>query len=205
MTDLLHVAALLPAALGACCTAGRQRTGAELGAALVMLVVMIDLALGVVSVPPIVWTAVLVATALVMVGLDRRTGAAHDAVPARPPRGAGAAAGASARAVESRPRGMTALAAVGSLVMAGLAALMSAPAGVATAASSVPAATGHHGAASLVGALPAVVLAAAAVFTVVVAVSAVRAGRERRSWLEITEWGSMAAAVVLMSLAVSLA
>lgn len=193
MTELLHVAALLPATLGVCCTAGRRRIGAELGAAIVMLVAMVDLALGVVSVPPVVWTAVLVATSLVVVGLGRRT--REGAHPARTDRGPGSAGG--------RSNGMVAFAAVGSLVMAGLAALMAAPVGGMAAGAGLGAATAHHAANSPAGLLPSVVLVASAAFAIVVVVVAVRAAYERRSRLEIAELGSMAASVVLMALAVS--
>ncbi|PSL37246.1 hypothetical protein CLV49_0853 [Labedella gwakjiensis] len=194
VTDLLHVAALLPATLGVCCTAGRRRIGAELWAAIVMLVVMVDLALGVVSVPPVVWTAVLVATALGVVALGGRSG--EDTHPERTGQGSGSA--------RRRSNGMVALVAVGSLVMAGLAALMAASVGGAVGhTSTAGVGTGHHAATSLTGLLPSVVLMASAVFTIVVMGVAVQAARERRSRLEIAELGSMAASVALMALAVS--
>ncbi|MGA1836213.1 hypothetical protein VD659_04700 [Herbiconiux sp. 11R-BC] len=66
MAELLHAGALLPAAVGACCTLGsvRSRRLAAALSAIVMLLAMVDATTGLLRVPPFVWTAVLVAAAL---------------------------------------------------------------------------------------------------------------------------------------------
>lgn len=76
MTEMLHLSALLPAALGVCCTVGGRRgsrvlSGFEAIAALVMLTAMADVALGLNLVTPILWVAGLVVLALVGLPLGR--------------------------------------------------------------------------------------------------------------------------------------
>ncbi|RWZ59278.1 hypothetical protein ELQ92_13545 [Labedella populi] len=208
MTELLHVAALLPATLGVCCTAARRRATPELVAAIVMLVVMADLALGVVSVPPITWTAVLVATALSVVWSSRRREDRSPVGRDAPGTGRGPAVAAVAPITgRHTARGMSVMTAAGALVMAGLASLMSpavpgsADAAVTTASSA--AVGGHHAVDALGGVLPAAVLLAAAVYTGVVVWGVVRGVRERRRRLETAELASMATSVALMALVVA--
>lgn len=201
MTELLHVAALLPAALGVCCTAGRRRATPELATAVVMLVVMADLALGIVSVPPVVWTAVLVATALIVASGSRRRGSRTHPAPddggTRPGRAIATVAPTHAA------RAMTVTTATGALVMAGLASLMTAAGPGRQSGATSAVASGHHSGSLIGGVLPGVVILAAVVYTGVVVWGIVRGVRERRGRLETAERASMATSVVLMALAVA--
>jgi hypothetical protein len=65
MAEILHLTALLPALVSACCTVGAARTRGAVGviSAIVMLVAMLDLAGGGVL-PPVAWSALLVASAM---------------------------------------------------------------------------------------------------------------------------------------------
>lgn len=55
MSEVLHAGAVLPAALGLCCVAGDRRKVAELIAGLVMVLAMVDMALGSAVVAPAGW------------------------------------------------------------------------------------------------------------------------------------------------------
>src|SRR3712207_5131077 len=100
MAEILHLTALLPATVSACCTVGAARTRGAAGviSAIVMLAAMVDLTGGGLL-QPLAWSALLVASAM------------GGAVAARPPRAPGGDA-------------MGAHAAVGLVVMAGLVVLM---------------------------------------------------------------------------------
>ncbi|MFD3448488.1 hypothetical protein ACFDTO_28220 [Microbacteriaceae bacterium 4G12] len=65
MAEILHLGALLPAAVSACCTVGAARSRGALGviSAIVMLAAMIDLTGGGLL-SPLVWSALLVASAV---------------------------------------------------------------------------------------------------------------------------------------------
>jgi len=105
MAEILHLTALLPALVSTCCTVGAARTRGAVGviSAIVMLAAMLDLTGGGVL-PPVAWSALLVASAM-----------------------GGAAATRIARASGRGPMG--AHAALGLVVMAGLVILMGAAPG----------------------------------------------------------------------------
>jgi hypothetical protein len=194
MAEILHLSALLPAAVSACCTLGAARSRGAVGviSAIVMLAAMLDLTGGGVL-PPLAWSALLVALAM-----------------------AGAVAARITRVADGDA--MAAHAALGLVVMAGLVALMAA--GVA--AGHAPTLTGGHSphAASAAGPLAGAVWAGTAAYLAFSAVlvrrrvpSPARAagaapcgtvsdGAGRRAWsrdgLEVT---GMAASVGLMAAA----
>ncbi len=116
MAEILHLSALLPAAVSTCCTVGAARSRGAVGviSAVVMLLAMADLSGGGLL-SPLVWSALLIASA---VG------------------GALAARLASPRPGTGKVRGMGTHAALGLVVMAGLVVLMAAggPAAVGSAA-----------------------------------------------------------------------
>jgi hypothetical protein len=123
MAEILHLTALLPAVVSACCTVGAARSRGAWGgiSAVVMLAAMLDLAGGGVL-PPLVWSALLIGSAV-----------------------SGAAAARLARAAGRNP--MVAHAALGLVVMAGLVVLMTAP-GNAGGSFSAPGGHALHGSAA---------------------------------------------------------
>ncbi|MWB99612.1 hypothetical protein [Agromyces seonyuensis] len=173
MLDALHFAAVLPAGIGLGCAVldRRSRARAVLPAAL-GLAAMLDMALGWMLLPPILWAALLVATGILLaVGLRRSAGAdeAH--------RSAGPA---------SHERSMRAHRAIGMLVSAVLVVAMI-PAGAA--AASIGVHGGHD------PALAPLALAAAAGYlgwSLHLAARG-RADRGRRAALARLEVGAMAA------------
>jgi hypothetical protein len=66
MSELLHAWSLAPAAIGTCCVAADRARGrrAELAASAVMLLAMLDAAGGQPVLPPVLWTALLLAAAM---------------------------------------------------------------------------------------------------------------------------------------------
>jgi hypothetical protein len=120
MAEILHLSALLPAAVSACCTAGaaRSRGAWAVISAVVMLAAMLDLAGGGVL-PPLAWSVLLVALAM-----------------------GGAVAARIARATGPDP--MAAHAALGLVVMAGLVVLMAAGANAPGAGSALPGGHAQH-------------------------------------------------------------
>ncbi|MGA1827713.1 hypothetical protein [Microbacterium sp.] len=77
MTEILHAWALAPAAIGTCCLAAdRRRVRApELAASLLMLLAMLDSALGR-MVAPVLWAALLLLGAMGLAAAGRRRGRA---------------------------------------------------------------------------------------------------------------------------------
>lgn len=73
MGEILHLGALAPAAIGACCVAAdrRRARAPELAASVLMLVAMLDVVLGGV-VAPVVWAAVLIVAAIALAALRGR-------------------------------------------------------------------------------------------------------------------------------------
>lgn len=81
MADLLHLWALAPATLGACCVAadrGRARAP-ELAASVLMVLAMADAATGAGLIAPVFWAVLLIAAAMTLAALRgrRRSGASH--------------------------------------------------------------------------------------------------------------------------------
>lgn len=186
MTDVLHLGALFPAAVGACCTVGGRRGAVELGSALIMLAAMLDLASGAGIVHPLVWALVLVALAIV------------SAVRLRAGRRASGSAGAPA---EGRLRHRTAMVvhtSGGLLIMAALVCAMAGHAASRMYADSGMHPSAHHGSGISLGSLLiAVAIAGYVALSARLAVAAAaRGGR-----LVAVELGSMALSVVAMGVA----
>jgi hypothetical protein len=82
MIAALHISALVPALIGACCLAAERRPGrvGELVAALVMLVAMADGMRATPSAPRILWVALLLATAITLAAARGRRRAPVGAV-----------------------------------------------------------------------------------------------------------------------------
>lgn len=83
MSELLHAWALAPAALGTCCLAAdRRRVRApELAASVLMLLAMLDIAVGRLL-APVYWAALLLAAAMLLAAARRRGRRHADAAPA---------------------------------------------------------------------------------------------------------------------------
>lgn len=174
MSALLHLGALVPAAVGVCALAGmRAEAGRpELAAAALMLVGMTD-AMTVSLLPPVAWFAALVAAGLLLAAARR----------VRPVTGA-------------RPHAMlSAHLALGMISTAVLILLM--PSMPSMPSAVPPSAHGHGGSA----AMPAVLGAGLAVGTVVLAVVALR---RERSWLPRVHHATMTASTVAMCAIVAL-
>ena len=201
VAEALHLGALLPAAVGACCTLGARRSGrvAALASALVMLLAMLDTTAGLVGLPALTWSAVLVLTALVVAATGRLAS----------PTGARAGAGtgpvrlghASAMAVHGG---------IGLIAMAALLAVMGSPSmgGGVAGVSGLAGATGlHHagGASGVLGAAVAVGVLAYGGFSGMLAVRLARdAGvRRRRRALAALEVAAMGASALLMLAAIA--
>lgn len=90
MGEVLHLGALAPAAIGACCIAADRRRARlpELAASVLILVAMVDVVLGGV-VAPVLWAAALLAAAIVLAAVRGR--AARLRVGRGPTRAAGTA------------------------------------------------------------------------------------------------------------------
>ncbi len=214
MAELLHAGALLPAAVGACCTLGsvRSRRLAAALSAIVMLLAMLDATVGVLRVPTFVWTAVLVAAALAAALAGRlATGAPHPggaravADPSARTRGPGrrSAPDAGARVpVPARHAGaMAAHGSAGLLVTAGLLAAMGGAGGASAVGASWGAglAGSMHHAGSASGALLTMSGVGALVYMGLSAVLALRLPRATlRDRMAVAEVASMAASTALM-------
>lgn len=193
MGEALHLWALAPATVGACCVAadrGRARVP-ELAAAALMLLAMADAASGTGLIAPVYWAVLLVVGAMALAALrGARRGAGS-----RGARSSGAAV-VRARAGVRMPhpsRAMTLMTALGLIVMAVLMVAMTGPVGAAAS----PAAAHAHGGASVAGATGALALAGAIAYAGVSVVAAVRTGIR----LDRVQYASMAAATGLMALA----
>lgn len=186
MTDVLHVGALLPAAVGACCTVGGRRGALELGSALVMLAAMLDLASGAWIVHPLVWAVVLVLLAITSAARLRAGRLTAGAPASRGP------------ATDRHATAMVVHTSGGLLIMA---ALVCAMAGHATSGMHAVIGMGtasHHGGGMSPGAL--LIAAAIAGYLALSASLAVTAASRGRRLVAL-ELGSMAASVVTMGLA----
>lgn len=190
MSEVLHLGALVPAAVGACCTVGGRRGPLDLVAAIVMLAAMLDLATGVGILHPLLWAVVLivlaVASAVRLRSIAGLPAPVDDAV---------------ALAAIRHRAAMTVHTSSGLVIMAGLVCSMAGHA-----AGNIYAGSGMHSAGHRIGtdALPAVLLAGGiAGFGILSTRLAVEAAR-RRERVVVVEVASMTASVVTMGLAVAL-
>lgn len=190
MSEVLHLGALVPAAVGACCTVGGRRGPLDLVAAIVMLAAMLDLATGVGILHPLLWAVVLIVLAVI------------SAVRLRSIAGSPAPVDALALAVTRHRAAMTVHTSGGLVIMAALVCAMAGHA-----AGSIYAGPGMHPAGHQIGsgAIPAVLLLAGgmAVFVALSARLAVEAAR-RRERVVVVEVVSMTVSVVTMGAAVAL-
>lgn len=190
MTDVLHLGALLPAALGACCTVGGRRGVVELGSALVMLAAMLDLASGAGVVHPLLWACSLVILAVV------------SAVRLRVARPSTLRAGAAPAPLAIRHRtAMVVHTSGGLLIMAALVCAMAGhPSNRTYAENGMQSVMHHAGGISLAGVLIAGAIAGYLALSAGLAVHAARNGRR----LVTVELGSMAASIITMGIAAAL-
>jgi hypothetical protein len=213
MGELLHAGALVPAAVGACCTLGARRSGrAAAGvSAIVMLLAMLDTVFRMPGLPALVWAALLIGTALAAAVSARAASRSRAAVVGR--------AASRARAAVVHPV-MALHGGLGMIVMAGLLLVMGSPASGAAVSDAVAVtasvSAGHHGggASGALVALVGVGSLAYAGYSVVVALRLARgpapspaaalAGRAAvRRWLPVVEVAGMGASTVLMLLALA--
>jgi len=189
MTEVLHLGALLPAAVGACCTVGGRRGVVELGSSLVMLAAMLDLASGVGLVVPLLWAAALVILAVVSAG---RLRFGH-------PASAGAGGPGSIVARSRHRSAMVVHTSGGLLIMAALVcAMASHPASGVHAETSMSTSMHHAGGISAASMLLALAIAGYVALSVRLALGALR----RRRRLVAVELSSMAVSVMAMGFAV---
>lgn len=190
MTEILHLGALLPAALGACCTVGGRRGVIDLGSALVMLAAMLDLASGAGIIHPLLWAGTLVILAVVSAvrlrvarASMRRPGVASDPF-----------------AVRHRTA-MVIHTSGGLLIMAALVCAMAGhPSDGTYAPNGIQAMTHHADGISLAGVLITGAIAGYLALSARLAFDAARRGRR----LVTVELGSMAASIIAMGLAAAL-
>ncbi len=181
MGEILHLGALAPAAIGACCIAAdrRRARAPELAASVLMLVAMLDVVLwGVVA--PILWAALLIVAAIALAALRGRASRSRFA------------RGTDAAPVPSTV--MTVHATLGLVVMAALVLAM-----IPDASTPGPVA-GHHGSGASFG----LVAAASALLFGLVSVIATRAphgGAARASVLERAQLIAMGASTAAMGVA----
>ncbi|OII38774.1 hypothetical protein [Plantibacter sp. MMLR14_011] len=190
MSEVLHLGALVPAAVGACCTVGGRRGPLDLVAAIVMLAAMLDLATGAGMLHPLLWAVVLivlaVASAVRLRSVAGLPAPVDDAV---------------ALAVKRHRAAMTVHTSGGLVIMAALMCTMAGHAAGSVYTGSGMHPTGHQNG---MGALPAVLIAAGmAVFTALSTRIAVEAAR-RRERVVVIEVVSMTVSVVAMALAAAL-
>lgn len=191
-----HVLALAPAAIGLCCLAADRRRAriAELGAAVLMMVAMLDAAITAI-VPVVFWVALLVAGAMVLAAVRGRARAGVVAAAGAAPSGAstmgGSTMGGSTMGGSTIGGGGVAMAVHSASGMVVMAALLLAMAGGAAATG------GHHH-----GGTPSVAWAATGVAAVYVVASVVLAARTRGMLLR-TQYAAMAASVGLMAVALT--
>ncbi|HXH35214.1 MAG TPA: hypothetical protein VNJ54_12525 [Plantibacter sp.] len=190
MTEVLHLGALLPAALGACCTVGGRRGVIDLGSAIVMLAAMLDLASGAGVIHPLLWACALMILAVV------------SAVRLRVARPSARRPGVASDPFALRHRAAMVVHTSGGLLI--MAALVCAMTGHASntvyAENDIPASTHHLGGISLAGVLIAGAIAGYLALSARLAVDAARARRR----LVTVELGSMAASIVAMGLAAAM-
>ena len=201
MGELLHAGALVPAAVGACCTLGARRSGrAAAGvSALVMLLAMLDTVFRMPGLPALVWAALLIGTALAAAVSARAASRAQAAVGGR---AASHAVAAVAHPVMALHGGL------GMIVMAGLLLVMGLPVSGVAVSDAVTVSAGHHGggASGALVALVGVGSLAYAGYSVVVATRLARADPGRRAvrrWLPVVEVAGMGASTLLMLLALA--
>lgn len=179
MGELLHLWALAPATVGACCVAadrGRPRV-LEFVAAVLMAVGMADVALGWGILPAVAWSALLVALAMLFAAL-------------RNPRRADTAASAEVRTSHGRTS-MTVMTGGGLVVMGVLLAIM--PVGVRGTGS------GHvHG-----GVAPGILTGVAAVLAIGYVVAALLLSARRVPRLDRVQYVAMGASTALMAAALT--
>jgi hypothetical protein len=183
MSELLHLSALLPAAVGVCCTVGgRRRRTADAVLTAVMLVAMADVSLRIGMLHPLGWCALLVLLAISGAVAARRGSARVGA------RGSGAGwAGVHLSALHL---------ALGLITTAALLALMPGGGGASASVSSVH----QHGG----DVLRSLVLCGAAGYAGFAVWLAVQLGRPpKRDVLGSIESSSMAASVLMMVIAVA--
>lgn len=187
MTELLHLGALVPAAVGACCTVGGRRGPVDLVAAILMLAAMLDLGTGTAIVHPFLWAIVLTVLAVgsaLRLRLGTATVAHRD--------------DESGRALANHRAGMMIHTAAGLLIMAALVCAMAGhgPGGP-YAGTGMHLGNHHGGSVDASAALIALAVACFIALSVRVAVTAMR----RRERLAAVEVVSMTASVVAMGLA----
>ncbi|MGG7509866.1 hypothetical protein [Plantibacter sp. YIM 135249] len=202
MVEALHLGALLPAAVGACCTVGGRRGIVDLVAAIVMLAAMIDAATGAALLHPLVWGAVLVAVGIVSAARLRGVGASS-ATAATADIGADTETPAAVATVtvtaERQHRLMLVHTSLGLLVMATMLVAMASHGS--HAALGTPSSVTHHGAAGA-GTFGVIVAAAVASYTAFTAWLTASAVRSRRI-LPAVELTSMALSLTAMAFALA--
>ncbi|MGD8193219.1 hypothetical protein ACEXQB_001845 [Herbiconiux sp. P18] len=197
MGEVLHAGALLPAAVGACCTVGARRSGrvAAVVSAGLMLLAMLDANLRLIGLSSIVWAALLLLVAL--------GGAAAHRMGGRGRRWAAPAARASPTPHEAA---MAVHGRIGLIVMAGLLLAM-VPMGSGTAGAGAgfggAGVSMHHGSAGAGGLLDAVAVGTL-VYVGYSAVLGVRWARRRARLLPVLEVSSMGCSALLMLLPLAL-
>jgi hypothetical protein len=193
MVEALHLGALLPAAVGACCTVGGRRGIVDLVAAIVMLAAMIDAATGAALLHPLVWGAVLVAVGIVSAARLRGVGASSATAGTETP------AAVATVTAERQHRLMLVHTSLGLLVMATMLVAMASHG--AHAALGISSSVTHHGAAGA-GTFGVIVAAAVASYTAFTAWLTASAVRSRRI-LPAVELTSMALSLTAMAFALA--
>ncbi|MGG7465982.1 hypothetical protein [Plantibacter sp. YIM 135347] len=200
MVEALHLGALLPAAVGACCTVGGRRGIVDLVAAIVMLAAMIDAATGAALLHPLVWGAVLVAVGIVSAARLRGVGASS-ATAATADIGAGTEtpAAVATNTAERQHRLMLVHTSLGLLVMATMLVAMASHGSHAVLG--ISSSVTHHGAAGAdtFGVIVAAAVASYTAFTACLTASAVRSRRV----LPAVELTSMALSLAAMAFALA--
>ena len=190
MSEVLHLGALVPAAVGACCTVGGRRGPLDLVAAIVMLAAMLDLATGVGMLHPLLWAVVLIVLAIA------------SAVRLRSIAGLPAPVDDTAVLAVTRHRAaMTAHTSGGLVIMAALVCTMAGHA-----AGSIYAGSGIHPIGHQIGtgALPAVLLAGGMAGFVALSTRVAFEAARRHERVVVVEVVSMTVSVVAMGLAAAL-
>lgn len=181
----LHLLSLVPAAFGLCCLAAdrRRARALEFVAAVIMMAAMADTAFGRL-VPPVWWSAVLLATALILAVLRGRARSPRAMpLPGGGAQGPGSLTGSAAAAMMGVHTGS------GLIVMATLL--------LAMVGNGAAVAGGHHHGSSIAG-LPAVGVTLTFAYVIGSVVVAIRA----RSGLDRAQYVAMASSAAVMALAV---
>ncbi|WP_291054550.1 hypothetical protein [Herbiconiux sp.] len=193
MGEVLHLGALLPAAVGTCCVLGSRRSGRVIAgvSALVMLAAMLDATVRMPGLPTFVWAAVLVSLALLgAFGARLATGSGSGPGSGRGPAEEARMAGHTA--------GMAVHGGVGLVVMAALLLAMS----VGSSGDAGVVASGHHGGSGWLAPLAGTVAVGYLLFSLVFARTLLSASdRGLRTALPALEVASMGVSAALMAAA----